>query len=107
MPSSDDAGLSGDLGLDINELSSVSTDPGPSFSSLDPPPSDKPEALLRPQQIALKVDSSASAPPPASQDDANPECDKSPKGKRETGGVETPIPVPETAQQAPKTTPEE
>lgn len=66
LPSFDDAVLSADLGLDIKQLFSVGTDLGPSVSSLDPPPSDKPEALLSPQQLALNVDSSASAPPPAS-----------------------------------------
>lgn len=88
LPSSDDAGLSEDLGLDLNQLSSVGTDAEPSFSSLDPPPSEKSEAPLS-LQLALNINSSASAPPTASQDDVNPEYDKSSKGKKETRGVET------------------
>lgn len=111
LPSFDDAGLSADFGLESNQFSSVGTDPGPSFSSLDTPSSDNAEALLS-QQPALSVDSSASAPPPTSQDDVSPDCDKSSKGKRETGGVETSCPAPftnsspGTTQQAPKTTPD-
>lgn len=93
LPSSDDdAGLSADLGLDPDPFSTVGKDPGVSFPSLDAPPSDNPEALVS-QQLALNVDSSASAPPPASQDHVDSGCDKTSKRKRETGGSETSCPA--------------
>lgn len=109
--SSNDAGLSSDLGLDPYQLSTVSTDPGAS-SNLDAPPSDNSEFLLS-QPLALNVDSSASAPPAASQDHVDPGCDKTPKDKRDTGGAEQSCPAvftnpsAGTAQEAsPKKTPE-
>lgn len=88
LPSSDDAGLSADLGLDPNQLSTVGTDPGPSFSSLDAPPSDNPEASLS-QQLAL----------------VDPGCNKTPKAKRETGVVGTTCPA-DFTNSSPKKTPE-
>ena len=111
LPSSDDAGLSSDLGLGPYHLSTVSTDPG-SSSNLDAPPSDNSEFLLS-QQLALNVDSSASAPPAAIQGHVDPGCDKTPKGKRDTGGADKSCPADftnpsaGTAQEAsPKKTPE-
>ena len=111
LPSSDDTDLSVDHGLDPNQLSTLGTDPGASLSSLDAPPSDDAEALLS-QQLALNVGSSASTPS-ASQDHVDPECDKAPKGKRDTGGADTSCPAyftnpkpPGAAQEAPKKTPE-
>lgn len=111
LPSSDDTGLSEDLGLDPNQFSTLGTDPGASLSSLDAPPSDDAEALLSPQ-LALNVGNSASTPPPASQDHVDPECDKAPKGKRDTGGADTSCPAyfttpspPGAAQEAPKKAP--
>lgn len=112
LPSSDDTGLSVDLGLDPNQLSTLGTDPGASFSSLDAPPSDDAEALLS-QQLALNVGSSASTPPPANEDHVDPGCDKAPKGKRDTGGADTSCPAfftkptpPGAAQETPKKSPE-
>lgn len=111
LPSSDYAGLITDLGLDLDQFSTVGIDLGASFSSLYGPPSVNPEAPSS-QQLALNVDSSASAPLPASQDQG---CDKTPQGKRDTGAPEdTVCPAiltipspPGTAQEtSPKKTPE-
>lgn len=113
LPSSDDTGLSEDFGLDPNQLPTLDTDPGSSFSSLDAPPSDDAEALLS-QQLALNVGSSASTPPLSSQDHVDPGCDKAPKGKRDTGGADTYCPAyltkptpPGAAHETPKKSPEE
>lgn len=114
LSSPDDAGLlSANLGLDSNQLSTVGTDPGSSFSSLDAPQSDNLDAFLS-QPLALNVDSLASAPPLASQITVDPACDKTPNSKRETGGADTSCPAlfinprsPGTAQEAsPKKIPE-
>lgn len=116
LPPSNDAGLSAHLGLDPNQFSTVDTDPGALFPSLDASSSNEAEALLS-QQLALNVGSSASAPPLASQDYLDPGCDKAPKskkGKRDTGGADTLCPAYPTnpspsgaAQEAPQKNPEE
>lgn len=107
LSSSNDAGLSANLGLDPNQFSTVGTDPGALFPNLDASSSDDAEALLS-QQLALNVGSLASAPL-ASQDYIDPGCDKAPKGKRDTGGAETSCPAyftnpspPGAAQEAPQ-----
>ncbi len=107
LPSSSDAELSAHLGLDPSQFSTVLTDPGALFPSLDASSSDDTEALLS-QQLALNVGSSSSAPPTASQDYLNPGCDNAPKGKRDTGEADTSCPAsftnpspPGAAQKAP------
>lgn len=89
-PLSNDAGLSAHRGLDPNQFSTIDSDAGALFPSLDASSSDDAEALLSPQ-LALSVGSSASAPPLASQDLLDRGCDKAPKakGKRNTGGADT------------------
>lgn len=112
LPSSSDAELSAQLSLNPNQFSTVGTDPGALFPSLDTSSSDDAEALLS-QQLTLNVGSLDSASPLASQDYVDPGCDKGPKGKRDTGGVDTSCPAYFTnpspsgaAQEAPQKNPE-
>lgn len=114
LPSSSDAELSAQLGLDLNQFSTVGTNTGALFPSLDTSSSDDAEALLS-QQLALNVGSLDSAPPLASQNYVDPGCDKGPKGKRDTGGADTfcpayftnPNPTPSgAAQERPQKNPE-
>lgn len=92
LPSLIDAELLAHLGLDPNQFSSVGTDPGALFPSLDSSSSFDAEALLSPE-LALDASSSASDHLLASQDYLDPGCDNTPKGKRETGGAETSCPA--------------